>query len=243
MVGRSGSEQGHNETPERRVTQPDRRFELSHLQELDREHRRKLVQLLLTEGGVAAGRVSRPGGVQAFVLRVTPLWRERTIRARLATAEVEQSDIDRLTERLGETGDAEGIVLAPFGVAEGVNASPSVSIVDGSELIHRLERSALVAWPERRPVPSYERVSEQRILEEEAALLDPVGLRWLPTAAVNELPTELAASGLAPQDLLERLAFRMFTAVFRFGGSATGEAARGERVPDAPSHVAGIKRR
>ena len=67
MVGRSGSEQGHNETPERRVTQPDRRFELSHLQELDREHRRKLVQLLLTEGGARLVEYQGPAAYDEFV--------------------------------------------------------------------------------------------------------------------------------------------------------------------------------
>jgi hypothetical protein len=64
-------------------------------------------------------------------------------------------------------------------------------------------------------------------------LLDPVGIRWLPTLALNELPPEIAGLGHAPQDLLERMTFRLLTLALRFGGERLGEAQRGHRLPDA----------
>ena len=72
-----------------------------------------------------------------------------------------------------------------------------------------------------------------RRLEDDAALLDPVGIRWLPTLALNELPVELFSQTVPPQDLLERMTFRLLTTTFRFGGERHGEAARGERLPDS----------
>jgi hypothetical protein len=54
-----------------------------------------------------------------------------------------------------------------------------------------------------------------------------------PHTGLNEIPAELAAHDVPPQDLLERVAFRLLTATFRFGGERHGEAARGERVPDS----------
>jgi hypothetical protein len=123
--------------------------------------------------------------------------------------------------------------IAPLGVADGITVAARVAVVRPEALIARLERSALIAWPDRRPTPAYDRVGTLRWLESDAALLDPVGIRWLPTLALNELPVELFSQSVSPQDLLERMTFRLLTATFRFGGERHGEAARGERLADS----------
>jgi hypothetical protein len=215
------------------VTQPRRRFRPDDLAALSRDDRRKLMQVLLTEGGARVVEVHRPAGYDELVLQVTPLWHPRRVRVRIATRRVEQADIDRLAEAVATAGDAEGLSLAGVGHADGLRLPADLALVGADELVARLERSALVAWPQRRPVPAYDRVASQRALERDAALLDPVGLRWLPVLALNELPADLADRDLAPQDLLERMTFRVFSGTLRFGGRRYGESARGQRLPDA----------
>lgn len=96
-----------------------------------------------------------------------------------------------------------------------------------------MERCSVIAWPDRHPTPAYDRLSAQRDLDRDAFLLDPVGLRWLPALALNELPVELTGSALVPDAIFERLAFRLLTTALRFGGVRYGESARGQRLPDA----------
>ncbi|HEX6780877.1 MAG TPA: hypothetical protein VF125_02475 [Solirubrobacterales bacterium] len=145
-----------------------------------------------------------------------------------------QKDVDRLAQRVTEEGDAEGLILAVHDSSTPQLDFPSqVSVVNASELIARLERSALIGWRDRKPSPSYDLLATQRVLDRDASFLDPVGIRWLPTLALNELPLDLREGDLEPQDALERLAFRLLTSVFRFGGERYGEAKRGQRLPDA----------
>ena len=66
-----------------------------------------------------------------------------------------------------------------------------------------------------------------------ASAHDPIGLRWLTTLALNRIPPELFGTGQSADRLFERIAFRVMTTVFRFGGRRLGEASRGERVPDS----------
>jgi hypothetical protein len=217
----------------RRPTQPRRQFGPRELAELSRAERRKLCQVLLTETGASVVEYQHPAPYDELVLELTPLWRSRTVRVRIATQPVSQSDIDRLVERIGEAADADGVLVAPLGTDGNVAVPSQIALVEPAELIARLERSALVAWLDRKPAPAYQRIAAMRTLEREAALLDPVGLRWLPTLALNELPAELAAHAVSPQDLLERVAFRLLTTTFRFGGERSGEASRGRRLPDS----------
>jgi hypothetical protein len=219
--------------PARRSTQPQRHFGPEQLSETPREDLRKLCQVLLTETGSRVVEYYNPAAHDELVLETLPLWRPRRIRVRIAARPVEQGDVDRLAERVAEAGDADGILIAPLGVADGVTIPARVDLVGPEALIARLERSALIAWPERRPTPAYDRVGALRRLEGDAALLDPVGIRWLPILALNELPVELFSQNVPPQDLLERMAFRLLTATFRFGGERHGEAARGERLADS----------
>lgn len=162
------------------------------------------------------------------------LWRPRRVRVRIADRPVDAAALQRLSEAVRSAGDAEGIMIAALG---GVPPSPvpsDVMLVQPSELIARLERSASVAWPDRTPQPAYDRMQTQRDLERDAYLLDPVGLRWLPSLALHELPTELASANIAPEDLFERVAFRLMTSALRFGGEGFGEAARGQRARRGP---------
>jgi hypothetical protein len=132
-----------------------------------------------------------------------------------------------------EAGDTEGVMIASFGMREGASPPPGVSVVDAEEFVARLERSALVVWDSTVPAPSYEMLASQQALNREAALLDPIGLRWLPTLALNELPPDLANVEIAPDKLFERVAFRLMTSSLRFGGERYGESAPGQRLPDA----------
>jgi hypothetical protein len=217
----------------RRTTQPQRRFSPKDLAGLERVARRKLAQVLLTEAGSRVVEVHRPAAYDEFILETRPLWRPRRVRARIADRVVGQEDLDRLAEAVETAGDAEGVLLAPLGAHGHLHPATTVMVVDAEELIARMERCTSIAWPNRSPVPAYERVAAQRDLERDAFLLDPVGLRWLPTLALNELPAELAGRDLAPDALFERLAFRQLTSTLRFGGTRYGEAARGQRLPDA----------
>ena len=168
-----------------------------------------------------------------LVVSMTALWRPRTLRVRIAAGRVGQDDVDRLADRVRDAADSEGVMLAPLGVEDDLVVPLELSVVSPDDLIKRLERTPLVGWVDNTPYPAYDRLDALSHLGAEAALLDPVGIRWLPVLALNELPQELKGHGAAPQDLLERLTFRMLTSVFRFGGVRYGEAARGQRLADS----------
>jgi hypothetical protein len=219
--------------PARRVTQPQRRFNRAALATLRRADRRKLCQLLLTEGGARVVETHQPAAYDEFVLETTPLWRSRRVRVRVATREVVESDVAGLSARVVEAGDADALLIAPFGVAHSVASTERIPVLGPDDLIARLERSPSIEWSSGTPRPAYERATAIRGLNRDAALLDPVGLRWLPVLALNEVPPDLASAGGSPQDLLERYAFRVLTATFQFGGSRLGESRRGERLADS----------
>jgi len=160
-------------------------------------------------------------------------WARRSIRVRVAAQEVESRDVARFEEALAASGDVAGWLITPHGAQDELPKSQTVKIVSPEDLIERLERSSRVAWAERRPSVAMDRLAHQRTLFDAAHQFDPVGMRWLPVVAHNEIPTELRDGEGAPQDWLERLAFRILTHTFRFGGVRYGEAARGKRLPDA----------
>lgn len=220
-------------SPDRLPTQPIRHFGPSDLASLSRDERRKLFQVLLTEQGVEVATFSGPAAYDELVLKATPLWRERTIRVWIAADRVTQDDLDRLAERVRDASDSDGLMLAPLGVDDDLHVPPQVVLIHADDLIRRLERTPLIGWAGDVPFPAYDRLDALSHLGADAALLDPVGIRWLPILALNELPQELVTHGVTPQDLLERLAFRLLTSVFRFGGTRHGEAARGQRLADS----------
>ncbi len=217
----------------RRATQPQRRFSPEALAALARDDRRKLVQVLLAESGSRVVEVHRPVAYDELILETRPLWRPRRVRVRIAARPATQDDVDRLAEAVEAAGEAEGVLLAALGSVGQLCLPTTIVVVDADQLIARLERCTSIAWPDRRPAPAYKRVAVQRDLERDAFLLDPAGLRWLPTLAFNELPAELTGRDLVPDALFERMAFRLMTSVLRFGGTRHGEGARGQRLPDA----------
>lgn len=217
----------------RRVTQPRRTFDPSRLASLPRGRRRQLCQLLLTESGGTISEYQAPVAYDELVIEVTPLWVRRTVRVRISTRVAGQSDIDQLAERVAEAGDSDGVLFAPLGVERQVNMPARTSLVSPEEIIARLERSPLILWRDQEPFPAYERIAIMRDLERNSVLIDTLGIRWLPALALNELPAELVGEPVAPQDLFERVAFRMLTSTFRFGGRRYGEAARGRGLPDS----------
>jgi hypothetical protein len=121
--------------------------------------------------------------------------------------------------------------------AAGGGAAPTgtdrVQVVPGSELVARFEESALVTWHDDRPQIDREYYSFLRESESFLPSLDALGLQWLPSLALNKKPPGLAHLSEVPERLFERIAFRVFTTVFRFGGSRKGERYAGKRAPDA----------
>lgn len=226
----------------RRPTQPQRRFEPSDLAGLGRDERRKLTQLLLTENGSTIVEFHSPVAYDELILETRPLWRARRVRVRIADRAVQAADLQRLADAVAAGGEAEGVLIAPLGVSPRLHPPPTVMLIGPEELIARMERCAVIAWPDRRPTPAFDRLSAQRDLDRDAFLLDPMGLRWLPALALNELPIELTGSAHAPDALFERLAFRLLTTSLRFGGTRYGEAARGQRLPDATLACPGSSR-
>lgn len=215
-----------------RVTRPDRRFGPDELRALAPAQRRKLAQVLLNDTGASIVEYQSTGTHEEFVLETPLLWRTRRVRVRVATQPVDTAALGRLAEAVRAAGDAEGVMLAPCGTTELLSVATDVQLLAPQEIIDRLERSASVQWVNRIPQPASDRLELQRDLDRDAFLLDPMGLRWLATLALHELPAEIAA-GVAAEDLFERVVFRLLTASLRFDGERFGEAARGQRLPDA----------
>lgn len=187
----------------------------------------------MTERGERLVEANSPAAYDELVVEAISLWRPRNIRVRITTRPIDQADVDQLDERIAAAGDSDGVLIAAYGHSENLQIPARVTLVEPEEFIARLERCASIAWFGGAPAPAYDRMAVFRDLERTAALLDSVGLHWLPILALNELPIELTATGIAPQDLLERFSFRLLTATFRFAGEGYGEAARGERLADS----------
>ncbi|WP_131590571.1 PDDEXK family nuclease [Mycolicibacterium setense] len=146
---------------------------------------------------------------------------------------VNQVAIDQLAEAAIQAADVEAVLFAPHGADDSVSVPDGVTLVLPDEIIARLERCPMIVWKDHKPAPAYLRVAAQRELDQVAFLLDPVGLRWLPSLSRNEYPPDLEGQSASPDTLFERMTFRLFTSSLRFGGQRYGEAERGKRLPDA----------
>jgi hypothetical protein len=111
--------------------------------------------------------------------------------------------------------------------------SDRVQIVGAAELIERLEAASLITWADDRPSPDLDQYSLLREFDGLLPSLDAVGLRWLVSLSLNKLPQELAHLGQPADRLFERIVFRIFTSVFRFGGRRLGARASGIPAPDS----------
>lgn len=185
-------------------------------------------------------RVQPRGEADDLYVALSALWRTRRGRVRVLYRAAVQADVAELAAvaEAADLADAVLIEAAPSG-APGATGERGVQFIASEELVGLLQGSAMPAWTDGMPAVDAERFQHWTDLQEMATFVDPSGLRWLPTLALNKLPAELAEHGEQPSDLFEDIAFRVFTRIFRFGGVRMGAAARGERVPDGLLHTPG----
>jgi hypothetical protein len=168
-----------------------------------------------------------------FAVTMPGLWHMHRVLVRIYHRPIDQEDVDDACRFATATGAVESLVLPVHGTADtAIALAPGVMVVSAGEVAERITTSTLARWDEDRPALAIDRLDLTLRLSS-TAMLDPVGIEWLPSLALNELPSSLLEYGVEPQDLLERKAFRLLTSSFRFGGTRYGESARGKRFPDA----------
>lgn len=193
---------------------------------------RKLCQLLVIERGLRITRV-QPRDRQDDIYTVTEmLWRTRPGLVRVVHRPLERADVESLAELARAEAFAEAVLIEGAVGHADLPADVAVQVIRADELVTQVRASALVEWEDGLPRPARGRFELASNLNQIAAALDPVGLRWLPTLALNQVPAELEGEGAA-DELLERIAFRVLTTALRFGGRRLGTRRRGERVPDS----------
>ena len=220
----------------RPVTRAQRGFGVEELAALNPLDLRRVCHGLLLGEGVTVQEYRRAADYEEFTAAVPGLWRAHPVIVRIFHREVLQADLDRAHSDAQASGVVEALVLAARSVDAAVVPPVGVHLVPPEELAFRITSSPLVEWSPGTPIPAVSRIKLFLDLAETTAMLDPVGLQWLPAVALNELPASLVSFDIEPQDLLERKAFRILTACFRFSGLRYGEAARGKRYPDAVLH-------
>ncbi len=219
-----------------RASTPPREFDAHDLARFDRGLRRKLCQAILTQSGACVADWRTCPDHDELLLHVTPLLTPRTVRVRVAARPVDQRTLDRLAARVRAAGDAEGVMIAAHGLDGTCTPDAVVRLIEPDELIARLRRSPLIAWPGRKPELAFERLPGRLALTQAAATLDAVGIGWLPTLALDELPAAICDVHEAPQDVFDRMTFRLLTSVLRFGGARLAASQRGARLPGAMLH-------
>jgi hypothetical protein len=196
------------------------------------EQRGTLCRLLLIEAGFAEVSVHVRAESVDLDTRARPLWRERPLRVRLLGRPVTDEDVEDLAGVVHADGLADGVLVET--TAEGARPGDErVAVVSCADFVARLKASALITWSGGEPSAAPDRYASWVDLSRTAGAHDPIGLRWLPTLALNRVPEELLGMGTSAYQLLERIAFRVLSTVFRFGGYRLGETAKGERLPDA----------
>lgn len=215
------------------VTRATRRFSADKLEELSPEEIRRISHVLFLADGATVTGYTHTGEYDQFHLAQRVVWRSREVIVRIYYRPIAQADIDALTEQATYLGSAESVLVATKDFEGEVVAPAGMHLVDAEDFVERIVRTPLVTWNEDQPEAAIDRFELFSELEAATSLLDPIGIRWLPQLALNEDPVDLIDSELTPQDLLERKAFRLLTATFRFRGDRYGESKRGRRLPDA----------
>lgn len=193
---------------------------------------RKLGQVLVVERGVRITRVQPRNDHDDLHTETAALWRTRPGLVRIVHRELEDQDVHILGEVARSEALAEAVLVEGFPGGAELARDPAVQVVRADELVNRIKSSALIEWDAGQPRPAQGRLELAANLNQIAVALDPVGLRWLPTLALNHVPSELKGAGSA-DELLERIAFRVLTTALRFNGRRLGARRRGQRVPDA----------
>jgi hypothetical protein len=196
------------------------------------ELRRLCHGLLLGEGAVVEN-YRTIGEFDEFTTSAAGIWRTHRAVVRIFHRRITQDDLDRIISDIQAVAAVEAVVLTPHELDSGLAPPIGVHLVPPQELANRIMSSPLVEWDEGRPAVAAARLELLLQLDDVSALLDPIGIQWLPSLALNELPSVLVGHGVEPQDLFEQKTFRILTASFRFGGVRYGEAARGRRLPDS----------
>lgn len=217
----------------RPVTRARRNFGAAELEELGRDDIRRLCHGLLLAQGLSASSFRAHADYDEYLVLADRLWLTRRTVVRIYDRVVEVADIDQVREGLDDAVAADALVIAPKGLASEALARSNVAVLGPVELAREVERSPLADWSAGRPSLAASRLETMLALPEAARLVDPAGIAWLPSLAFNELPFELQALDIAPEDMLEEKAFRLLTSILRFGGERYGQRHRGERLPDA----------
>jgi hypothetical protein len=192
----------------------------------------KLLRLVFIEGGHGIERTQPRADHVDLHLVVSPLGRSQRARVRILARAVEPRDVDDLAEVRSAEALAEAMLVCPHSI-DVPDGGERVRVVAAEEIESLLRASALIGWEGDTPHAIADRYAELAATQRTASAHDPIGLRWLTTLALNRIPPELADTGQSADRLFERIAFRVLTTVFRFGGRRLGEAWRGERVPDS----------
>lgn len=199
---------------------------------LSAEELAKLLRLVFIEGGHGVDRTQPRADHVDLHLVVSPLERPQRARIRVLDRDVEQRDVDDLAEVRAAEALADAMLVCPHSVTV-PGGGERVRVVAAGEIEPLLRASALIAWEDGAPHAIAERYAELAATHRTASAHDPIGLRWLTTLALNRIPSELVDTDESADRLFERIAFRVLTTVFRFGGRRLGESWRGERVPDS----------
>jgi hypothetical protein len=194
---------------------------------------RKLCHGLLLAEGARIESYRASADYDEFTVTTMALWRTRQMVVRIYHRSVEPQDLDDVRDFVEANGASEATVLPARDADSPIEPPRGIQLVWPGEMADRITASALIRWEDETPTIAVDRLELLLSLSDVTRLLDPIGIQWLPSLALNELPASLADVDVQPQDLLEQKTFRLLTASFRFGGVRYGEARRGERLPDA----------
>jgi hypothetical protein len=218
----------------RGATNPRRGLTARALSAEGRDNIRLLITALLTESGINVSDISHRGDHDELVLALLPGWRAREGRARVFYRSVlkrDATDLDRLAR---QTALSEVLL---FEVADATPARftvpATVQYISTPELIERLEDSAAVQWEGARPAADRTLLAMLRAVDCAEPWADRLAIRALPVVARNKTPAGWGSPSEPPDELFERLTFRLLTHVFRWSGTDLGATARAEREPDA----------
>ncbi len=218
----------------RGATNPARGLDSVGLATLSRASVRDAVLALLSERGITVVEVSERGEYDELILDLAPGLRRREGRCRIFRRTITRRDVDDLARLAAQSALAETIAIEVAERPGTVTRPPaSVHLIGARELIDRFEDSAAIAWDGSVPKPDRYMLARLREMRLAPPWVDQLGLRAVTILARNKLPPELEGTGEPPDEMLERLTFRLFTHVFRFGGRDLGARERGTRAPDA----------
>jgi hypothetical protein len=218
----------------RGATNPPRGLTAEALAAVDHDQIRLMIIGLLTESGITVSGLSPRGDHDELVLTIAPGWRPREGRARVFYRKVLKRDLTELATLGAQTALSEAILFEISGrVPGGFSVPEGVQFVPTAELIGRLEDAAAIKWDNAEPKVDRHLLARLKEVDKAPAWVDELGIRAIPVLARNKMPPWWRSVATAPDELFERLAFRMLTQVFRFGGTDLGATARMKREPDA----------